>query len=545
MPTADKPLDTTELLAQIVREDLSELDKVRLLQDNMPESMTPERAVILTSILGQLAQAVSSEDGQAAHGQVQGLMRKMTALMFKPTRPDPVWELPSGSRAAILLELVRAMHAALPNEMSRMQWVTEEATVEAASMLLGGLNEAREQLLAAGAGDVTGLEREVLRPLACDAREFSLRRHLTFARPVWPSTSVPLDPSAVFYSGGQRVRELLAEVCVERALHCLVPARHRESASARWEQLRNSAIAVFDMTEYRNPMPPENAIIVAPVAYELGMALAVGRPAVIVATASQLMPFDVDVDPVRLGVTQHGVGDRGVVADALDSALYGVQRGGAGDSVGPSLEWLRGHYSGADLRMLDVFKPDANADPIRARRLADTAITMLDGAAPDVLLSTWPGAYPDPTQPRCFHVTAFGPPWAGTTRDILNASCGTDVAYVRGDRVPDPNIIRSIWDEIGRATHVVVDLTGFNANVLLELGIAHVLGRNVLLVSQDSPSKQMLPALAKLRCHQYSLTGTNRDELRRTFDQFLFPNRAAPQPPAASAPRRRQASAVA
>ncbi len=63
------------------------------------------------------------------------------------------------------------------------------------------------------------------------------------------------------------------------------------------------------------------------------------------------------------------------------------------------------------------------------------------------------------------------------------------VEYIRGDHVLDADIIRSIWDNLCQATHVLVDLTGLNANVALELGIAHTLGRNVLLVSQDGPAQ--------------------------------------------------------
>jgi hypothetical protein len=96
------------------------------------------------------------------------------------------------------------------------------------------------------------------------------------------------------------------------------------------------------------------------------------------------------------------------------------------------------------------------------------------------------------------------------------------VEYIRGDQVLDPDVLRSIWDEICRATHVVVDLTGLNANVALELGIAHTLGRNVLLISQDQQPERYFRAIAKHRIHRYALdSASSVDALRATLEKFL------------------------
>ena len=67
----------------------------------------------------------------------------------------------------------------------------------------------------------------------------------------------------------------------------------------------------------------------------------------------------------------------------------------------------------------------------------------------------------------------------------------------------EPNVIRSIWEEINRATHVLVDLTGFNANVALELGIAHTIGRPDLTVGQGNTVKRLFPTIAKRRFYPY------------------------------------------
>src|ERR1700737_2232729 len=71
------------------------------------------------------------------------------------------------------------------------------------------------------------------------------------------------------------------------------------------------------------------------------------------------------------------------------------------------------------------------------------------------------------------------------------AKAKPELAAVRGDVVDEGEIIKSIWEEISRATHVTVYLTGFNPNVCLELGIANALGRNTLLVGREGTDKKL------------------------------------------------------
>jgi hypothetical protein len=167
--------------------------------------------------------------------------------------------------------------------------------------------------------------------------------------------------------------------------------------------------------------------------------------------------------------------------------------------------------------------PEAQ-DPIAFRRVVD----LLLGAAEDAPLPVsppWPGTYPAVHEPSLFHVTPFGPAWASETMKAAAEACSKRdpaVAYVRGDQVLDPNVIRSIWDRLCRASYVLADLTSLNANVALELGMAHVLGRNVLLVSQDEGFKRFFPAIAKARVHGYQ-GGRNSGEasLGRLVARFL------------------------
>jgi nucleoside 2-deoxyribosyltransferase len=326
----------------------------------------------------------------------------------------------------------------------------------------------------------------------------------------------------LFYSGGSQVGALVAQVCAKRELRCLVPQADREPASLRWDQLRESAVAVFDFTGYKRAASSEQASPIAAVAYELGIALALGRAAVVVATDGQELPFDLDIEPICLNNDDSDVAN---LSAAFDRALYGLQRGAAGSSVKSSVKYLRERFAGhpsPHVRMsLETLDDAAMRDPIKARHLIASTSGFLGAEALQILLPAWPGQYPDTSSKRCFHVTAFGPTWANSTRRLVGDACGSQIEYIRGDGVLAPDILRSIWEEICRATHVVVDLTGLNANVVLELGMAHALGRNVLLISQDQQVERYFRAIAKHRIHPYTLKGSDTPGLQATLQRFF------------------------
>jgi hypothetical protein len=46
-------------------------------------------------------------------------------------------------------------------------------------------------------------------------------------------------------------------------------------------------------------------------------------------------------------------------------------------------------------------------------------------------------------------------------------------------------IIETIWEQINRAKFIIADLTNKNANVFYELGVAHTVGKEVILLSQN------------------------------------------------------------
>lgn len=79
------------------------------------------------------------------------------------------------------------------------------------------------------------------------------------------------------------------------------------------------------------------------------------------------------------------------------------------------------------------------------------------------------------------------------------------LSCLREDEIVGTNIITwDIWEKSNRARFIVADLTGRNPNVFYEVGIAHTLGKEVILLAQ---SMEDVPFdLKALRCIVYSYT---------------------------------------
>ena len=437
--------------------------------------------------------------------------------------------LPEGSRAAAVWKHFSALKLYVSQDAIRMISQSSEGreTRAAGFKLVQRCASAYAFMHEPGRDDKTVLsyERDELRQLAVDLRAFSLRRHLTLISPRWPSTPLPLDPNAVFFSGCHVLRELVVSICIEHGLKIAAPAASHDFASTRWNQLRACNVAVFDFTSYEPPGRSRRtrsaaSVDMAAVAYELGLALALGRTVVVLAKEGQQLPFDVDVQPVRL----EDDGRDGAVAGGITNAIYSLQRAGDTSSILATRDYLNQVLAGKDLItecLVKLIDDDAVRDPVKFRRMMQPVLGRLDRPA-QMVFPAWPGSYPVAGSRTCFHVTPFGPRWAGATRKIVEAACAAAnpaIRYVRGDEVLEPNILRSIWDGLCQASEVVIDLTGLNANVMLELGFAHALGRKVLLVSQDKVS---FPSIAKERTHLYSTTGEpGLKALQSVVRQFL------------------------
>jgi hypothetical protein len=82
----------------------------------------------------------------------------------------------------------------------------------------------------------------------------------------------------------------------------------------------------------------------------------------------------------------------------------------------------------------------------------------------------------------------------------------------RADDVRGTSLITwDIWERINRARFLVADLTDLNANVFYELGLAHALSKEVVLITQ---SMEFVPFdLKALRCIRYDVTRRGTEQL--------------------------------
>lgn len=106
-----------------------------------------------------------------------------------------------------------------------------------------------------------------------------------------------------------------------------------------------------------------------------------------------------------------------------------------------------------------------------------------------------------------FLIMPFGEEWSDDTFDVVQDIANmTDCKLIRGDDLFEPAVIvDDIWRELNKAEIVIADITIHNANVFYEIGIAHTLGKKVILIRQDKG--QDAPFDLKLwRYYEYNLS---------------------------------------
>ena len=106
-----------------------------------------------------------------------------------------------------------------------------------------------------------------------------------------------------------------------------------------------------------------------------------------------------------------------------------------------------------------------------------------------------------------FLIMPFGEEWSNDTFDVIkDVADVTNCNLIRGDNLFEPAVIvDDIWRELNKAEIVIADITIHNANVFYEIGIAHTLGKKVILIKKDDG--QEAPFDIKLwRYYEYGLS---------------------------------------
>jgi nucleoside 2-deoxyribosyltransferase/tetratricopeptide (TPR) repeat protein len=479
----------------------------RLVKDTRAGIVSPSRASTVEAAFSKF------QDAAASGGDDLDAMRERTHRMRELTRQfmdnllEPSWSTPdppSGSRAhrvaAMLDPLKRFLvaetgKAMLPSDVSAAGTSLLRRTFELESRS----RESQQDELA-----LSELERQAWR-LAVEIQNHARRDHVMLVAPYFSTASSHSSAHTIFLSGGARIANVSRLIDDFR---WLTEARAGDRATARWNQLVDATVAVFDVSE------PDKKLR-AQVCYELGLAIALGKPTVVVTHHSQSMPFNIRDDfPVLVldeGVDANADKLRDQIWRSLGCILWGGHDTAAGDGLRQGLAWLDARFpvvldGTLAIAREAVQRAVSEADPVMFKRSMDQLSGLLGVSGPQLLLPAWPAAYPARNEkPRLFHVTPFRPEWAPKTRDLIAEVCDQrGWVYTRGDESEEQRIMRGIWSEIARASAVVIDLTDFNENVAVELGFVHALGRHHRIVTQGDPEESVFSSLGKMQIHRYS-----------------------------------------
>lgn len=124
----------------------------------------------------------------------------------------------------------------------------------------------------------------------------------------------------------------------------------------------------------------------------------------------------------------------------------------------------------------------------------------------------------------CFVLMPFKEEWSDRVyksyiRENIEA---LDYQCVRADNLVGKIVIEDIWAQITQAAFIIADVTGKNPNVMYELGIAHTVGKPVILITQDL--KTIPFDFAHLRHYEYKDNSDGKElfasELKRIIPEI-------------------------
>jgi len=121
----------------------------------------------------------------------------------------------------------------------------------------------------------------------------------------------------------------------------------------------------------------------------------------------------------------------------------------------------------------------------------------------------------------CFVLMPFGPEWSKPVYENLFRPAIQEAGYrsKRADESGEQIVAESIWTDINQAELVVADLTGKNANVMYEIGIAHTVGKPILLLSKNEIDPPF--DIGHHRVHTYVNTAAGLQSLKEKLPAIV------------------------
>jgi len=133
---------------------------------------------------------------------------------------------------------------------------------------------------------------------------------------------------------------------------------------------------------------------------------------------------------------------------------------------------------------------------------------------------------------RVFYLGPFREPYNSIYRSVVSPAVKANgFSIKRADEIYATRpVMQDVWQGIGEAGIIIAEVTGRNANVMYEVGIAHTIGKPVILITQDIGDVPF--DLRHYRCITYRPNARGFQQLKTRLQRTLTDwvrNRAKPQ----------------
>jgi hypothetical protein len=339
------------------------------------------------------------------------------------------------------------------------------------------------------------LERKQARPLARKIRDYVARARIGLIQPIWFPHKSRRDANTLFFSGPSYVSQVIRDACAELGMNTHVdPPPGQDYGAVRWADLASAGSAVFDISD----ASPQ-------VYYELGIALTLGTPLTIIGRYGTRIPFDIGHE---LATYPGSLPNNSWLQQKMDEALYGPghladQSNCLESTLAMAVQLSEGYGPYSAQRGAAILLEHATSDALGFKAALHNLNDLLQEPGL-VVHPRWPIAYPAAQGIHGFTVMPANEPASSPCFEHLHALGGTlGITSVFGHHNTNHHTIPSVWTQICKATHVVVDLTNLHLDVCLQLGMAHTLGRKVLMICARGTENRLFANIAYRPCHTY------------------------------------------
>jgi signal transduction protein with GAF and PtsI domain len=145
-----------------------------------------------------------------------------------------------------------------------------------------------------------------------------------------------------------------------------------------------------------------------------------------------------------------------------------------------------------------------------------------------VVRPKWRGWYPM-IENCCFVLMPYGPRWAGNVRRVIKTAVESrNLVFRIADEETGSGIMDDVWKGICEARIIVADISTANPNVAYELGLADVVGKKLIVLSQDPKKVPFDFVGTRLLAYRPDRLDDLQDKLAERLGQLLTPSAARP-----------------